>query len=209
MSSENQESQQHPVDAIHYYPKDKRLVIEVEGGVTFALSQNAEGLLAQLLLSQAVSQRAAVLKDDVVSATKSPQVLLESAAPAPEPASEAAAEPAPTNPETPVASSKKRENQYLLTGRLKSKPVEGKPDGRGRPTAYARFAAHLDGSEEAWMLSTSFLAATRRIALELASNDLVTLEGYVNKNPDPEKMDRYNVFRFLNYPGKPPRLETD
>ena len=44
MSAENQESRQYPVDALHYYPKEKRLVIEVEGGVSFALTQNPEGL---------------------------------------------------------------------------------------------------------------------------------------------------------------------
>jgi len=70
MSGEKQESQQYPVDAIHYYPKDKRLVIEVEGGVTFALTQNPEGLFAQLLLNQVSSQRAAVLQDDAGPATE-------------------------------------------------------------------------------------------------------------------------------------------
>jgi hypothetical protein len=205
MRAENQESHQYPVDAIHYYPKDKRLVIEVEGGVTFALTQNPEGLMAQLLLSQAASQRAAVLQDDVVSATETAPAT----SPAPVPASAVSAEAASPQPEPPAtaAASKKADNQFLLTGRLKSKPQEGRPDGRAVPTAWARFAAHLDGDEEAWMLSTSFLRATRRIALSLAIGDQITVEGYINKNTDPEKMDRYNVFRFLNYPGKPARSQ--
>src|SRR5215207_6946127 len=86
MSAERQESKQYPVDAIHYYPKDKRLVIEVEGGVTFALNQTPEGLMAQLLLSQAASQRAAALFDDVVPATEvDPALSSTQAAPTVEP----------------------------------------------------------------------------------------------------------------------------
>jgi hypothetical protein len=217
MSAEHERSKQYPVDAIHYYPKDKRLVIEVEGGVTFALTQNPDGLVAQLLLNQAASQRASVLQDDVVPAAESPQVLMDAATPTPEPASAPSPTLVPTSealtptdslqPETPATPSKKADNQFLLSGRLKSKPTEGRPDGKGVPTAWARFAAHLDGDEEAWMLSTSFLRATRKVALSLNIGDQITVEGYINKNPDPEKMDRYNVFRFLNFPNKPPRLQ--
>jgi hypothetical protein len=209
MSADNQESKQYPVDAIHYYPKDKRLVIEVEGGLSFALTQNPEGLMAQLLMNQAASQRAAVLSDDVVPAAES----AEAAQPAVSGGIETATNPEPATavpavsipPETPAASAKKRDNQFLLTGRLKTKPRDGKPDGSGKPTAWARFAAHLDGREEAWMLSTSFLRAKRAVALGLESGEQITVEGYVNKNPDPEKMDRYNVFRFINYRGKTQR----
>src|SRR3954466_1191415 len=96
MSTENQGSQQYPVYAIHYYPKDKRLVIEVEGGVTFALNQTPEGLMAQLLLSQAASQRAAALIDDVVPATEvDPAHSSTPAAPV--------VEPAPAQPLSPTA----------------------------------------------------------------------------------------------------------
>src|SRR3954469_14679631 len=105
MSAEKQESKQYPVDAIHYYPKDKRLVIEVEGGVTFALNQTPEGLFAQLLLSQVASQRAAVLRDDVVPAAEAaPAPLLD---PEPVPTPQALTEPTSTPSETPTAAAKK------------------------------------------------------------------------------------------------------
>ena len=96
MSAENQESKPYPVDAIHYYPKDKRLVIEVEGGVSFALTQTPEGLFAQLLLNQAASQRAAVFHDDVVPATEKAAAASPTS---PEPAAAVSAETASAQPE--------------------------------------------------------------------------------------------------------------
>src|SRR5215207_8622801 len=36
-----------------------------------------------------------------------------------------------------------------LAGKLKSQPKEGRPDGSGLPTAWARFAAHEEGSSQA------------------------------------------------------------
>jgi hypothetical protein len=209
MSAENQEqSRQYPVDAIHYYPKEKRLVIEVEGGVSFALTQNPEGLFAQLLLNEAASQRAAIVNGadpfpvttPVVSAAESEARAQEiDSTPLP-PAETGENEP---TPQAAATRSKKAENQLLLKGKLKTKPMPGKyPDSQGRPTAYALFAANVEGRDDAWMLSTTFLRAAARTALLLEKDDQVVLEGFVNKNNDPTRNDYYSAFRFIHHPRK-------
>jgi hypothetical protein len=210
MSAENQESRQYPVDAIHYYPKEKRLVFEVEGGVTFALTQSPEGLLAQLLLSEAASQRAAIVNGEnpspvatspAVSAAESePQVQEENHSPPP------AAEAVQAEPEatTTADRSGKKENQLILTGKLKTKPAEGRyPDKAGRPTATALFAANAPDREDAWMLSATFLRATVKVALALEKDDQITVEGFVNKNNDPTRNDYYSIYRFLHHSRMP------
>jgi hypothetical protein len=206
MSAESQESREYPVEAIHYYPKEKRLSIEVEGGVTFALRQTPDGLLvAQLLLSQVASQRAALVRDDVVM--EAAEVPLDSSPPAqqpPEPAvASSSASEAPHAQDQPHSSSKRKENQHMLTGKLLTGPLSGRyPDSQGRPTATALFAAHLEGKEDAWVLSTTFLRAAARTALMLKAGDQITVDGFVNKHKDPNRNDMYSVYMFINYPGK-------
>jgi hypothetical protein len=102
---------------------------------------------------------------------------------------------------------------FTLTGRIKGagrdKPpvVEGRPDGRGRPTAWTRFAAHQEGSDEAWLLSTTFHGGATRIALGLQLNDQITAVGYIRRAAEPKpgeqrRMDQYSVFHMPNHPGK-------
>ena len=89
-----------------------------------------------------------------------------------------------------------------LTGRLKTRPKPGRPDGRGNPTAWAMLAVHEEGSPTARMLSTTFHRHTAAIATRLPQDAVVTADGYLKKNPDPTKSDSYSVFRLINYPGK-------
>jgi hypothetical protein len=56
--------------------------------------------------------------------------------------------PHPTEKVPPASAStaaKEREKTITLSGKLKSQPKPGKPDRSGKPTAYADFAAHVDG----------------------------------------------------------------
>src|SRR5687768_8403605 len=57
--------------------------------------------------------------------------------------------------------SKERTPTTVIPGKLQNKPVEGRPDRHGKPTAYARMLGHLEGEEGALLLSTSFHGRTR------------------------------------------------
>jgi len=91
----------------------------------------------------------------------------------------------------------------IYTGKIKGYVRAGRPDGSGKPTAWARVAVHEDGVEEAKMLSTSFHRHTADIALRLQPDSQITMQGYLHKNDDPEKMDSFRVFHLIDYPGKP------
>ncbi len=99
---------------------------------------------------------------------------------------------------------KEKLRPVTLTGRLKTRPKPGKPDGRGNPTAWAMLAVHEEGSPTARMLSTTFHRHTAPIATSLPQDAVITADGYLKKNPDPTKSDSYSVFRLINYPGKKP-----
>jgi hypothetical protein len=98
--------------------------------------------------------------------------------------------------------SQERERPVVLSGRLKSKPREGRPDGRGNPTAWARLAAHEDGDEKARLYSTTFHRHTARIALGLDLNAPITVQAYRHLYDDPERMDTLSVINIVAYPGK-------
>lgn len=115
---------------------------------------------------------------------------------------------APTEESTPSEDSptievRERESTIVLSGRLKSKPREGRPDGRGNPTAWARLAAHEDGEEKAHLYSTTFHRHTAKIAMGLDFNAPITVEGYRHVYDDAQRMDTLSVINFLSYPGKP------
>jgi hypothetical protein len=68
-------------------------------------------------------------------------------------------------PETPVSpassvitsdAAKEREKTVTLTGKLKSKPQPGKNDRSNKPTAYADFAAHVEGEKDAYYYVATF-----------------------------------------------------
>src|SRR5215213_444184 len=70
MSAESQASREYSVEEVRWLPKDRKIIIEVEGGLAFVLRQAPEGLMAQLLLNEVANQRAAALRDDVVPVTE-------------------------------------------------------------------------------------------------------------------------------------------
>lgn len=98
-----------------------------------------------------------------------------------------------------------REPTVQLSGRLKSVPREGRVDGAGNPTAWARFAAHEEGSDEAHVYLATFHRHTKNIALTLPINAPLTVEGYPHVNEIEGRLDTLSVVSIVNYPGKQPR----
>jgi hypothetical protein len=98
-----------------------------------------------------------------------------------------------------------REKPLTLQGKLKSRPRPGRPDARGNPTAWARFAAHEEDEEGAHMYSTTFHRQTVEIALGLEKDMPVTVQGFPHLQDDPSstRMDTLSVINLLDYPGKP------
>jgi hypothetical protein len=110
--------------------------------------------------------------------------------------------------------SNESQRTFTLTGRIKgagnNKPavVDGRPDGKGNPTAWTRLAVHIDGEDQAKMLSTTFHRAATRIALGLALNDQITASGYIRPSQAEGRMDSFSVYHLIDYPGKPAK-QTD
>ena len=130
----------------------------------------------------------------------------------PEADSHAEASPAPTQETPPVsaivaAAPEAREHQptTVLSGRLLTQPREGKSDSRGKPTAWARFAAHEEGRDEAHLYSATFHRHTAAIALGLANGSPLTVEGYPHLHADPadKRLDTLSVINLVAYPEKP------
>jgi len=102
-----------------------------------------------------------------------------------------------------------QEGRVTLTGRLKTKPREGKPDRRGNATAWARFAAHVDGEEGPHLYSATFHRHTAAIALTLEKDAPITVDGYAHPSPDPAstRLDTLSVVNLVAYPGKGQRTQ--
>jgi hypothetical protein len=100
-----------------------------------------------------------------------------------------------------------KESTVTLAGRLKSVPKEGRPDGSGFPTAWARFAAHEEGSGQAHMYIATFHRKARDIALTLKPDSQIIVEGYPHPASQPDRMDTLSVVHLINYPGKPANAE--
>lgn len=99
--------------------------------------------------------------------------------------------------------SREKQPALVLPGRLQTRPMEGRPDGRGKPTAWARFLAHVEDTDGALLLSATFHNRTREIALQLADGDPITAQGYLHPSRDPERLSTFSVFHLIRYPGKP------
>jgi hypothetical protein len=112
-----------------------------------------------------------------------------------------------SSPEVPVESepksSKENNPTQTLTGRLKNQPRGGKPDRSGRPTAYARFAAHLENEDEAHDYIATFHRHTAKIALNLAKDAQITVEGYPHPSASEKRLETFSVINLRNYPGMP------
>jgi hypothetical protein len=90
-----------------------------------------------------------------------------------------------------------------LAGKLKSLPKEGRPDGSGLPTAWARFAAHEEGASQAHMYLATFHRRARELALGLKPESQLIVEGFAHPASSPDKLDTFSVIHIINYPGKP------
>ena len=112
--------------------------------------------------------------------------------------------PGPTD-DAGAEETEQKERPVVFSGRLKSRPRQGKPDSQGHPTAWAMLAVHEEGRDDAHMFSTTFHRASARIALNLPVDAQVRVEGYPHPSNDPEgkRLDTLSVFRFLTLPGQP------
>src|SRR5437764_3523146 len=107
MALDHEPSSPAPVEAIHYYPKQKSLVIQVEGGLSFALLHTPEGIFYELLRDGSITRRSVE------------SLMAEAQPPAPAESHEVSAAPAAQKPKTPT---------IVVPGRLQTKPREGNPD---------------------------------------------------------------------------------
>jgi hypothetical protein len=107
-------------------------------------------------------------------------------------------------PASPASTAIEREKTITLTGKLKSQPKPGKPDRSGKPTAYADFAAHVEGEEKAHYYKATFHRRTRDIALKLPVEAQITVFGYPHPRNSPRSTDTFSVVNLVDYPGKPP-----
>jgi hypothetical protein len=117
--------------------------------------------------------------------------------------------PGPTSERlTSSDAAKEREKTITLTGKLKSQPKPGKPDRSGKPTAYADFAAHVEGEEKAHDFVATFHRHTKDIAAKLPKEAQITVTGYPHPSNSPKRKDTFSVVNIVEYPGKPPAKPT-
>jgi hypothetical protein len=107
-------------------------------------------------------------------------------------------------PVSPASPAKEREKTATLSGKLKSQPKPGKSDRSGKPTAYADFAAHVEGEKEAHYYKATFHRRTRDIALKLPAEAQITVFGYPHPRNSPRSTNTFSVVNIVDYPGKPP-----
>jgi hypothetical protein len=110
----------------------------------------------------------------------------------------------PTAPASAADAAKEREKTVTISGRLTSQPKPGKLDRSGKPTAYADFAAHVEGEKGAHDYIATFHRHTRQIALTLPIDAHITVNGYPHPSSKPRHKDTFSVVNILEYPGKPP-----
>jgi hypothetical protein len=110
----------------------------------------------------------------------------------------------PVSPASPSDAAKEREKTVTLSGKLKSQPKPGKADRSGKPTAYADFAAHVEGEKDAHYYIATFHRHTRGIALKLPKEAQITVSGYPHTSNSARRKNTFSVVNILEYPGKPP-----
>jgi hypothetical protein len=113
----------------------------------------------------------------------------------------------PVSPTPASEAAKEKEKTMTLSGKLKSKAQPGKPDRSGKPTAYADFAAHVEGEKDAHYYVATFHRHTREIALKLPKEAPITVTGYPHPSTSPKRTDTFSVVNIVEYPGKPPPKE--
>jgi hypothetical protein len=113
--------------------------------------------------------------------------------------------PTPTSGRlTSSDAAKEREKTITLSGKLKSQPKPGKPDRSGKPTAFADFAAHVEGEKSTHDYVAAFHRYTEDIALKLAKEAQITVNGYPHPSNSTKRKDTFSVANIVDYPGKPP-----
>ncbi len=90
-----------------------------------------------------------------------------------------------------------------MSGRLKTAPRPGRPDRSGNATTYARFAAHVDGEDDAHDYVATFHRHTAPLALRLRKEDQITVEGYPHQSSGERRLDTFSVVNLVRYPGVP------
>jgi hypothetical protein len=108
------------------------------------------------------------------------------------------------SPASTSDAAKEREKTITLSGKLKSQPKPGKPDRSGKPTAFADFAAHVEGEKDAHYYVATFHRHTRDIAAKLPKEAQLTVTGYPHPSNSPKRKDTFSVVNIVEYPGKPP-----
>ncbi len=172
------ESQPISLTAIRINFKDRSITFEAEDRPVAKLSLAPEGVIFEVSSAPAISTHDAAASPTDASAK-------------------------PTQEPSSVKPAEGKERTVTFSGKIKSQPKEGKPDSRGNPTAYARFAVHEEGREDAHLYLATFHRHTAKIALSLAKEAPITVEGYPHPSSDPKRMDTLSVINILNYPGKP------
>src|SRR5262249_35089467 len=89
------------------------------------------------------------------------------------PSTEVDAIPQLDQPGEAVPARKEKSPATVLSGRLKNKPSEGRPDGHGKPTAVSPFLTHQEGADGAVLVYATFHNHTREIALNLSESDQI------------------------------------
>lgn len=107
-------------------------------------------------------------------------------------------------PEAPTPSTKEPERTptVTLTGRLTAKPRQGKADRSGNLTAYARFAAHVEGEQGPHDYIATFHRHTARLALGFDRDAQITVEGYPHPSGSESRLDTFSVVNILNLQAK-------
>jgi hypothetical protein len=91
----------------------------------------------------------------------------------------------------------------VLTGRLLSNPRQGTPDKQNRPTAWAKFAAHVDEEDEAHLFIASFQKQTTQVALDiLKKGSQMTARGYHHPSTIADRLDNFYIIHLINYSNK-------
>lgn len=111
-------------------------------------------------------------------------------------------EPSPAPVSEPEAL-EEAQKTVTLSGRLKAAPRPGRADRSGNPTAYARFAAHVEGEPEAHDYIATFHRHTAPLALRLRKEDELTIEGYPHESNGGRRLDTFSVVNLVHYPGMP------
>jgi hypothetical protein len=95
-----------------------------------------------------------------------------------------------------------KQQPTVLNGRVLGRVRKGRPDAQGHDTAWARFAAHEEGRDDAHIYSTTFHRGSARLAMALLENAHITVEGYPHPANDPagKRLDTLSVFRLLHRP---------